>query len=52
MFEFILVYVFCASCTFAAAESESNKLTWIELLIISLLWPGFIVTLLFQKIIK
>jgi hypothetical protein len=42
MLEFILVYLFFASCMFAASE----------VLIVNLLWPWFIVTTLFQKIIK
>jgi hypothetical protein len=52
MIEFILVYLFFSSCMFAASESESNNSTWIGLLIVSLLWPWFIVTTLFQRIIK
>jgi hypothetical protein len=52
MFQFILVYLLFASCMFAASEAESNNSTGIGLLIVSLLWPWFIVTTLFQKIIK
>ena len=52
MLEFILVYLFFASCMFAASFAETNYPTGIGLLMVSLLWPWFIVTTLFQKIIK
>ena len=52
MLKFILVYSFFASCMFAAAEAESNNSTWTGIVIVSLLWPWFIVATLFQRIIK
>jgi hypothetical protein len=52
MIEFILVYLFFASCMAAASRAESNEPTSLGLLLVSLFWPWFLVTTLFQKIIK
>ena len=52
MTEFILCYLFFASCMFAASSTEADKPTLFGLLLVSLLWPWFLVTTLFQKIIK
>ena len=52
MIEFILVYSFLGSCMFAASSAESDEPTLIGLLFVSLFWPWFIVTVLFQRIIK
>jgi len=52
MIEFIFVYSFFGSCMFADSSAEHNEPTWLGLLIVSLFWPWFIVTVLFQKIIK
>jgi hypothetical protein len=52
MTEFILVYLFFASCMHAACSAETNEPTWLGLLLVSLFWPWFLVVTLFQKIIK
>lgn len=52
MTEFILLYLFFASCMFAAAYSNAWDPDWIALLFVSLLWPWFLVTCLFQKILN
>ena len=52
MTEFILCYLFFASCMFAAAYTNSFDPDWIGLLVVTLLWPWFLVTCLFQRIIK
>ena len=55
MIEFILGYLFFASCMFAASYSDifdPDNHNWFDLLLVSLLWPWFLVTSLFQKIIK
>jgi hypothetical protein len=52
MTEFILVYLFFASCMAIAAYSITNKTDWLGLLIVSLFWPWFIVASLFSMLIK
>lgn len=52
MIEFVLGYLFFASCMFAAAYSNAFDPDWVGLLFVSLLWPWFLVTCLFQGIIK
>jgi hypothetical protein len=52
MTEFILVYLFFASCMAIAAFSITGKADWYGILIVSLFWPWFLVASLFQKIIK
>jgi len=52
MTELILVYLFFASCMFSAAYTEFNKPFLLGLLCVSLLWPWFLVTCLFQRVIK
>ena len=52
MIEFILCYLFFASCMFAAASSNAFDPDRIAILFVSLLWPWFLVTCLFQKIIN
>ena len=52
MIEFIFVYLFFASCMAAAAYSIAYEIYWVGLLFVSLFWPWFIVTSLFQRIIK
>lgn len=52
MIEFILVYLFFASCMFAAAYSNTWDPAWFGLLLVTLLWPWVLVVCLFQKIIK
>ena len=52
MTEFILLYLFFASCMFAASSIEANEPSLIGLFLVSLLWPWFLVTSLFQKIIE
>jgi hypothetical protein len=54
MIEFILVYLFFASSMAIAAYSITNKKEriWLGLLIVSLFWPWFLVSCLFQMIIK
>jgi len=52
MIEFILIYSFFGSCMFAASSAEAHEPTSLGLLLVSLFWPWFLVTTLFQKIIK
>ena len=52
MTEFILLYLFFASCMFAAAYSNAWEPDRIAILFVSLLWPWFLVTCLFQRIIN
>jgi len=52
MIEFILVYLFFASCMFAASSAEAHEPILLGLLLVSLFWPWFLVTVLFQRIIK
>ena len=55
MTTFILSYLFFVFCMFAASYSDIFDLdnhNWFGLLLVSLLWPWFLVTSLFQKIIK
>ena len=58
MTEFILGYLFFASCMFAASYYSCSDIfdpdnhNLFGLLLVSLLWPWFLVTCLFQKIIK
>jgi len=52
MIQFILIYLFFASCMFAASSAESNEPTLLGLLLVSLFWPWFLITVLFQRIIK
>jgi len=54
MIEFILVYLFFASCMAIAAYSITDKTegTWLGLLIVSLFWPWFLVASLFSMLIK
>jgi predicted membrane-bound spermidine synthase len=58
MIEFILVYLFIASCMAIAiqeanaAYSITNKTDWLGLLIVSLFWPWFLVASLFSMLIK
>jgi hypothetical protein len=52
MIEFILVYLFFASCMAIAASSITNKTDWYGVLIVSLFWPWFLVASLFAMLIK
>jgi hypothetical protein len=52
MIEFILVYLFFVSCMAIAAYSITDKANWLELLIVSLFWPWFLVASLFSMLIK
>ena len=52
MTEFILLYLFFASCMFAAAYSNAEDPDRTVLLFVGLLWPWFLVTCLFQRIIQ
>jgi hypothetical protein len=52
MIKFILVYLFFATCMFAASCAESNEPTLPGHLIIGLFWPWFLVTVLFQRLLN
>jgi len=52
MIEFILIYLFFASCMAIAADSITDKADWLGLLIVSLFWPWFLVASLFSMLIK
>lgn len=55
MIEFILLYLFFASCMAAAAYSITNKVNWggaIGILLVSLFWPWFLFASLFSRLIK
>jgi predicted acyltransferase len=52
MTEFILLYLFFASCMAAAAYSITNEANWIGLLFVSLFWPWFLFVSLFSMLIK
>ena len=51
MTEFILVYLFFASCMLAANRLVYNP-RWFPALSVSLLWPWFLFASIFEKIIK
>jgi hypothetical protein len=52
MTEFILVYLFFASCMAIAAYCITNDANWIGLLVVSLFWPWFVFASLFSMLIK
>ena len=52
MTEFILCYLFFASCMAAAAYSISNEANLVGLLLVSLFWPWFLFASLFSRLIK
>ena len=49
---FILLYLFFASCMAAADYSITDEANWVELLLVSLLWPWFLFASLFLMLIK